>query len=66
MVSPIKKLAHYKCGLLIAPAYRRQGMRDLEHSGIAGLGLHNFFLPLFHILRHISSIDDERSLLHNP
>ena len=41
-------------------------MRDLEHSGIDGSGLHNFFLPLFHILRHISSIDDEGSVLHHP
>ena len=31
-----------------------------------GLGLHNFFLPLFHILCHISSIDDEGSVLHHP
>jgi hypothetical protein len=30
-----KKVGVFKSGLLIAPAYRRQGMRNLEHSGIA-------------------------------
>jgi hypothetical protein len=30
------------------------------------LGLHDFFLPLLHVLRHISCIDDKGGALHDP